>query len=74
MPEVRRIYPMDGGEGHFVAKLIKKAKPQATQQMITHSLSRIKSQPISSHRLNPCTARFQLQKLHQNSPLLKIRL
>ena len=23
MPQVRRIYPMDGGEGHFVAKLIK---------------------------------------------------
>ena len=23
MPQVRRIYPMDGGEGHFVARLIK---------------------------------------------------
>ena len=23
MPQVRRIYPMDGGEGHFVAKLMK---------------------------------------------------
>jgi len=23
MPQTRRIYPMDGGEGHFVAKLIK---------------------------------------------------
>ncbi len=23
MPQVRRIYPMDGGEGHFVAKLVR---------------------------------------------------
>lgn len=26
MPQVRRIYPMDGGEGHFVAKLIKQSE------------------------------------------------
>lgn len=27
MPQARRIYPMDGGEGHFIAKLIK-ASPE----------------------------------------------
>lgn len=26
MPQTRRIYPMDGGEGHFVAKLIKESE------------------------------------------------
>ncbi len=26
MPQARRIYPMDGGEGHFVAKLIKESE------------------------------------------------
>ncbi|MEE1154099.1 MAG: RsmB/NOP family class I SAM-dependent RNA methyltransferase [Acutalibacteraceae bacterium] len=26
MPQARRIYPMDGGEGHFVAKLIKQSE------------------------------------------------
>ena len=26
IPEARRIYPMDGGEGHFIAKLRKKAE------------------------------------------------
>ncbi|MEE0266136.1 MAG: RsmB/NOP family class I SAM-dependent RNA methyltransferase [Acutalibacteraceae bacterium] len=26
MPQARRIYPMDGGEGHFVAKLIKEGE------------------------------------------------
>lgn len=27
MPQTRRIYPFDGGEGHFVAKLIKESEP-----------------------------------------------
>lgn len=26
MPQARRIYPMDGGEGHFVAKLVKESE------------------------------------------------
>lgn len=26
MPQARRIYPMDGGEGHFIAKLIKESE------------------------------------------------